>query len=101
MNNSINSNNLKINNTNNATKNAQAPELVTLKQAYRDFVKKMDKSDFCNTSRRYILELSYIKKLKEVYTQYQDSESFQEISDREKEILEKLKNEFGITFKTN
>lgn len=97
----INNTNDKSNIPNSEIKSAINPELLRAKKAYDDFVDKVNKSDFCNSPQRYIAELTFVRKLKDFYMKHQNLNLLQEITEREKEILEKLKNEFGITFKTN
>ena len=59
----------------------------------------MNSSDFCNSSRRYIAELAFVRRLKAFYTEYNYTDLSKEMADKESEIIEKLKNDFGITFK--
>lgn len=71
-------------------------DFTTLKQLHKDFAEKMNKSDFANSPRRFITELSYIKILKELAKKYNLAEELKEINIQEAEIRKKL-SEFGIT----
>ena len=73
-------------------------EITRAKRLYSEFVSTMDKSDFCNTSGRYIAEMVYVRELKKLYFNYNYATELQEMSDREDFIYRKLKNEFGITY---
>ena len=66
---------------------------------YNEFVNQMNKSDFCNTSRRYVAELAYVRKLKNLYMEQNQLDFFKEMADRENEIIQKLEKDFGITLK--
>ena len=73
-------------------------EVFEAQKNYKDFVRQINKSDFCNTSRRYIAELHYARKLIELYSKYNYTQLQDEMTKREAEILKKLKDEFGITY---
>ena len=73
-------------------------EVISAEKNYKDFVDSMNKSDFCNTSRRYLGELAYVKRLQELYSKNNCTDLQTEMSERESVILEKLKCEFGITY---
>ncbi len=81
--------------------NLQSPagKLPELHKEYNNFVKKMDNSDFCNSERRYLTELDYVQQLKKLYTDTNCPDMAEAFSAKEKKIIDKLKDEFGITFK--
>jgi len=64
---------------------------------YNEFVNRMNKSDFCNTLDRYLTELSYVRRLIELYNEKNSPDLVQEMIDRETFIMDKLKNDFGYT----
>ena len=97
MDNSVNHTTINSNNSNQNLK-ATPSEIAKAKYYYNDFVEKMNKSDFCNTSERYMAELAYVKRLEKVYSQNNCQDLLKEISERKTFILEKLKTEFGITY---
>ena len=69
------------------------------KRDYQKFVSKMDKSDFKNSSTRYLSELSMLEQLKK----YAQTDGFlDEISSIDEKIVavkKNLKENFGISFK--
>ncbi len=69
------------------------------KQDYQKFVSKMDKSDFKNSSTRYLSELSLLEQLKK----HAQADGFlDEISSIDEKIVavrKILKENFGISFK--
>jgi len=84
------------NNMNNNKNNNDLPrDIVMLGKIYSDFALKMDKSDFANSPRRYIVELNYVKNLKEKSIGYKLSLEAEKWAKKEEEIRSKLK-EFGI-----
>ena len=79
--------------------NSKKPyELQQLEQIYVNFQSKAQKSDFCNSPRRYIIELEQVKQLKELSISYQLDDEVEKWAKKEEEIKLKLE-EFGI--KTN
>ncbi len=84
--------------TNNKMVSNMSTKIEKARYNYNDFVDKMNKSDFCNSSRRYIAEIYYVRKLKELYSENNCPDSLKEMSDRETFILKKLEDEFGIKF---
>lgn len=91
-----------IKNNINFTGNTQASmqKLPELHKQYNDFVQKINKSDFCNSARRYLTELDYVTQLKVFYTEKKCPDLAKEMTNKEAEILEILKTQFGITYKT-
>lgn len=69
--------------------------LVKLQELYSDFSDKMEKSDFCNSPRRYIVELGYVQNLKRTSAAYKLTAQTEKWEKREQEIVSKL-TEFGI-----
>lgn len=69
------------------------------KQNYQNFISKMEKSDFKNSSTRYLSELTMLKNLRK----YAQSDGFlDEISSIDEKIVavrKILKENFGISFK--
>lgn len=74
-------------------------KLPELHKTYNEFVKKMDNSDFCNSVRRYLTELDYVQQLKKFYSDTSCLDQAQAFLAKEKKLIDKLKDEFGITFK--
>ena len=74
-----------------------AQKLPELHKAYNHFVQEVNKSDFCNSVRRYLTELDYIAQLKILYNDKKRPDLIQELADREALILRKLEKDFGIT----
>lgn len=69
--------------------------LEKLQEIYVDFSRKMDKSDFCNSSRRYIVELGYVQNLKRTAQSYKIQSQVEIWEKKEQEVKSKLA-EFGI-----
>lgn len=69
--------------------------LAKLNELYSEFSQKMDKSDFCNSPRRYIAELGYVQNLKKTSESYNFSAEAEKWDKKEQEIRAKLA-EFGI-----
>ena len=76
---------------------AKNNDIIKSKKIYDEFVTKMNKSDFCNSERRYIAELSYVRQLKLYYSKENCEDLLKEMTDRDNEIFQTLENEFGIT----
>ncbi len=87
------SNNM-IKKINKANENLPAA-LVKLEELYSDFIKQMEKSDFKNSPRRYIVELGYVKNLKKSSESFKLSSEIEKWTNKEKELCLKL-DEFGI-----
>lgn len=84
------------NRDNNMNNNEKLPGMYKIAQAsYVKFQSQMDKSDFANSPRRYISELSHIKSLKELATKFKLQGEIDKLNARKKEVDDKLK-EFGI-----
>ena len=66
-----------------------------LEKSYLRFVKKMNKSDFCNTSNRYLSELAQVRELLTQAKKYNLSEQLQKYTEIEEKIKTKLQD-FGI-----
>ncbi|MBQ8635219.1 hypothetical protein IJ425_03605 [bacterium] len=73
-------------------------DVLQAEKNYKSFVQQINKSDFCNTSRRYIAELAYVRRLTELYSENNCAKLQSEMEEREAEILKKLKEEFGIIY---
>ncbi len=73
-------------------------ELAKLLDIYEDFTDKMDKSDFTNSPRRYIVELNYVKNIKESAISSNIAAVAERMAQKEQDIRAKL-NEFGIAIK--
>jgi len=74
-------------------------EVALMKKNYDNFIATINKSDFANSPHRFLVELNYLKELKNVTDKHNllnESEKIQIDIDK---IIEKLKNDFGITFK--
>lgn len=88
-----------LNSTNrgsNMSNNEKLPGMYKIAQtSYTKFQSQMDKSDFANSPRRYISELSYIKSLKDLAAKFKLQGEIEKLDARKKEIDDKLK-EFGI-----
>ncbi len=73
-------------------------ELKSALEIYHGFVKKISKTDFANSPRRYIMELEQLKVISEVSQKHGIAEESEKAQEEISKITEKLKNEFGITF---
>lgn len=71
-------------------------KLPKLHKSYNDFIKKIEKSDFCNSARRYITELDFVQQLKKLYSDENNADLAKTFALKEESLLEKLKNDFGI-----
>lgn len=69
---------------------------VILCNLYSDFSKKMEKSDLCNSPRRYVVELEYVKKLLSSASKFNLQKEIVLWEQKKAEIIQKLQ-EFGIT----
>ncbi len=91
-------NNINQKNTDNNEK-AIPFELAQFLNIYKKFTEKMDKSDFANSPRRYIVELNYVKKIKELALSKNITIEAERMAQKEQDINAKLKDEFGIVIK--
>ncbi len=85
----------RMNNELNKNNNELPRDLAMLNKIYSDFYEKMNKSDFSNSSRRYIVELEYVKNLKEKSNNYKLDNEVKKWEQREAEIRKKL-GDMGI-----
>ena len=69
--------------------------LLQTRELYDDFVFQMQKSDFYNSPRRYIIERSYIKQLVNLAEKYKISQESEKWNLKLSEIEQKLAD-FGI-----
>lgn len=67
------------------------------KDAYNNFLKKMEKSDFKHAPTRYIAELNIVKSLIKTAEKYKLEDELSELQIRKGGIDEALKEDFGIT----
>lgn len=68
---------------------------LQMQKVYQDFVKQMEKSDFCNSPRRYIVELGYAKQLSNLADKYQIAAESEKWTSKISEIEQKLAD-FGV-----
>lgn len=68
---------------------------LQMQKVYQNFVKQMEKSDFCNTPRRYIVELGYAKQLSNLADKYKIPVESEKWSSKIVEIEQKLAD-FGV-----
>ena len=61
-----------------------------LKRSYYDYIEQTNKSDFANSPRRYIVELSFIKNLKDLAQQNKNKDECEKWNKREMEIRDNL-----------
>ncbi len=74
------------------------PSITLMKKNYDSFLQKIEKSDLANSETRYMNELVHIRAIKGIASNYGISDLANEMNEKETKILEKLKNDFGITF---
>ncbi len=91
-------NNINQKNTDN-NKKAIPYELAQFLNLYKNFTEKMDKSDFANSPRRYIVELNIVKEIKEMALSNNITSEAERMAEKEQDINAKLKDEFGIVIK--
>ena len=68
-----------------------------LKNSYDDFVQSMNKSDFANSPRRYMSELTYVRTLKNFAQENNLLQELKTMADKEESLLKKLAD-LGVTY---
>lgn len=66
-----------------------------LQTAYSDYLKQNEKSDLANSPSRFIIELNFVKNLKNLAKEINDKDGVEKWNKKETEIREKL-NQWGI-----
>lgn len=79
------------------TSNSNMPRShIILKRLYSDFVLQVEKSDVCNSPRRYVSELEYVENLLRSSKTHNLASEIELFEQKKNQILQKLK-EFGVT----
>lgn len=92
----INGKSLNMNSSFNISNSDIPRSHILLKKLYSDFVLQMEKSDFCNSPRRYVSELEYVKNLINSSKNHNIDNEVVIWEQKKTEVVQKLK-EFGIT----
>lgn len=99
MDNKINNNNSEIFNIYNESKKSNIPfEFLVSEKMYNQTVEKVNKSDFANSSSRYLSELAQVKNLKELSQRFNLNDKLNHYTEIEEQIINKLKH-FGFNIK--